>query len=679
MKKIKKRKSVFKNVCVGGGGFVSGVVFHPSVKGLVYLRTDMGGAYKRTAKSTEWTCITDMFGKEEAFFNGVLSIALVENDDAKIYMMCGKYTGSKFPDGRLYVSDDYGFSWKWFRLPFKTGSNEKGRGMGERLAVSPVNPDVLFAGSTYDGLWKSINAGKTWKKIQNFPSKDVNFLLFDRSPEKRLIVATADGNIYVSEDCGIKWSKVDDVPSGMAYRADVLKDGRIYFTFDDSKGPWGIKNGSVWEYDLNSKRWRQLNVKTDTGGFAGIAVFPDADKRLLVSTICRNGNDEIFFSKDGGKKFMPVLKNSKWESFAPYTKTMHPHWISDVKINPCDAGNVIWVTGYGIWETFDFFGKKITWHFNDNGIEETVPMQIISPPKIKTRLISVMGDIDGFVHVNLNKSPEKRHTPVKKTTLAIDYAGLNPDVLVKAYNSGLPFGAYSVNAAENWIDFKSRPAGATAGGVRSIAISADAKSIVWAATGAKVSYSHDYGNTWHISRGGVPAGYWIVSDKVSAGIFYVYDGKNGVLWKSEDHGMNFFVVNSGLPDGKEKPGNDGMIDYEINCVYNKKNDVWLAAGGDGLFYSDNGGKKFIKIKSVKEAYRIGFGKEKKSGIYPCIYVWAKTGNVTGFFTSPDFARNWLRINDDRHQYGWIHCITGDPEIYGRCYLSAEGRGIIYIK
>jgi photosystem II stability/assembly factor-like uncharacterized protein len=549
--------------------------------------------------------------------------------------------------------------------------------MGERLAVSPVNPAVLFAGSAYDGLWKSIDAGKTWKKIQNFPSKDVNFLLFDRSPEKRLITATADGNVYVSEDFGIKWSKADDVPSGMAYRADVSENGRIYFTFDDSKGPWGIKNGSVWEYDLNSKRWRELNLKTNAGGFAGIAVFPDNHEHLLVSTICRGGNDEIFFSKDGGKEFRPVLKNSKWKSFAPYTKTMHPHWISDVKINPYDAENVIWVTGYGIWETFDFSGKKITWHFNDRGIEETVPMQIISPPKVKSRLISAIGDIDGFVHVNLDESPVKRHTPVKKTTIAIDYSGLNPNVLVKAYNSGLPFGAYSVNSAKNWIDFKSCPSGAASGGVRSIAISADAKSIVWAAPGAKVSYSSDYGNTWHISRGGVPSGYRIVSDKVSGGTFYVYDGKKGILWKSEDHGMNFFVVNPGLPDGKAKPGNDGMIDYEINCVYNKKNDVWLAAGGDGLFYSDNGGKKFIKIKFVKEAYRIGFGKEKKSGIYPCIYVWAKIRNITGFFMSPDFAHKWLRINDGRHQYGWIHCITGDPEIYGRCYLSAEGRGIVY--
>jgi len=44
----------------------------------------------------------------------------------------------------------------------------------------------------------------------------------------------------------------------------------------------------------------------------------------------------------------------------------------------------------------------------------------------------------------------------------------------------------------------------------------------------------------------------------------------------------------------------------------------------------------------------------------------------------DAGLSWVRINDDKHQYGNIgEAITGDPRIYGRVYIGTNGRGIIY--
>ncbi|MGO4749076.1 twin-arginine translocation signal domain-containing protein, partial [Streptomyces sp. 2MCAF27] len=34
----------WRSVAMGGTGFVTGVLFHPSVRGLAYARTDIGGA-----------------------------------------------------------------------------------------------------------------------------------------------------------------------------------------------------------------------------------------------------------------------------------------------------------------------------------------------------------------------------------------------------------------------------------------------------------------------------------------------------------------------------------------------------------------------------------------------------------------------------------------------------------
>ena len=43
---------------IGGGGFIPGIVFNPSAKGVAYARADIGGAYRLNADDT-WTPLTD--------------------------------------------------------------------------------------------------------------------------------------------------------------------------------------------------------------------------------------------------------------------------------------------------------------------------------------------------------------------------------------------------------------------------------------------------------------------------------------------------------------------------------------------------------------------------------------------------------------------------------------------
>jgi len=47
------------------------------------------------------------------------------------------------------------------------------------------------------------------------------------------------------------------------------------------------------------------------------------------------------------------------------------------------------------------------------------------------------------------------------------------------------------------------------------------------------------------------------------------------------------------------------------------------------------------------------------------------------FRSDDAAHNWVRINDDDHQWGLVLLITGDPKQYGRVYVGTHGRGTLY--
>ena len=50
------------NVEIVDGGFIPDVIYNPTEEGLIYARTDMGGAYKYNKDTQRWECITDCFG-----------------------------------------------------------------------------------------------------------------------------------------------------------------------------------------------------------------------------------------------------------------------------------------------------------------------------------------------------------------------------------------------------------------------------------------------------------------------------------------------------------------------------------------------------------------------------------------------------------------------------------------
>jgi Secretion system C-terminal sorting domain len=684
----------WKSVIAGGGGFVPGIVYSQTVPGLIYARTDMGGAYRWDASAGRWTPLTDSMTRNNSDYMGILSIALDGSNSDRIYMETGKYTQSWAGNGALLSSTDRGNSWTINPLPMKVGGNEDGRGCGERLQVDPNADSILFMGtSSYSstspfqaGLWKSSDYGASWSSVSSFTPVSVNFVLFDPlsstpgNPTQRIFAAavnTTMQSLYESTDAGTTWNVVPGQPNGlMAIRA-AIADSLLYITFSNYQGPNGATTGSVWKYNINNGSWTNITPSTSgTGshGFSGISLFPKDPDYIIVSTLDQwSPRDEVYLSTNGGTSWTGRLLNSKLDhSYAPYTSTVNPHWLGCVAMDPFDSSKAMFGTGFGIWACDNLFASTPTWYFRDENLEETVPMQLISPPF--TNLLSAMGDYDGFRHDDLNASPIRgRFSPNKGTTLSIAFAGKVPSSIVKAYNSS-PYGAYSTDGGTTWKDFSRQPSGTTQGGQWAIAISADGNTIVWAPPGVSTpSYSTDNGKTWTSTSGGAPA-LPPIADRVNPNKFYIYNGTYyGQLWVSIDAGKTFSKALQNLPSVPSYQSQDG----NLTATPDQDGDLWLCCGDGGLYRSTNSGSSASKISSVQSAYLMGFGRSVIAGGYPAIYLWGKVDGALGIFRSIDTGSTWTRINTDAQQFGYLHQVTGDPRVYGRCYISAEGRGIFY--
>lgn len=685
---------LWRNVVIGGGGFVTGIVMHPHARGLIYARTDVGGAYRWDESLRHWIPITDSFA--DADFTGIESLAIDPSATNRVYLAAGIYESGK---AAIFRSDDQGRTWQHTEVPFKMGGNESGRFNGERLAVDPVDSKILFFGSRRDGLWRSPDYGLTWNKEENFPAiapenpvtsgrrrfgnRPVGIIcvLFDNATIYAA-VSTTGTNLFRSTDGGDHWSAVPNQPTGLCPNHVVLaSEGSLFLTYGKEPGPNTMTDGAVWKLDPNKSSWTDITpMKSPDGsqtfGYGAISVDANNPDDILTTTFAHwRPHDEIFRSTNGGLTWARLLENARWDySSAPYTQKRTPHWLGTIQIDPFDSNHVLFTTGYGIWSCTNLTdadsGRPTHWSFCDQGFEETVPLALISPP-IGPHLLSGLGDLDGFSHDDLGSSPADGDFPGPRfsNTEDLAFAGNHPAIIVRVGTGGkaTAHSAISSDSGMSWTLLDKDPVQSSGG---QVTLSADGRIIVWTPRRAAPSYTRDQGKTWTLCAG-LGNSIRVVADPVNAACFYAYDPQTGKVLVSTNGALNFLETAAVLP---AEPGWGGAT---ISTTPGAAGNLWLACRQTGLFHSTNGGASFANLGIVHNAYALGFGRAAAGKEFPALYLAGEIGGVQGVFRSDDTGETWVRINDAEHQYGWISHITGDPRIYGRVYLGTSGRGIIY--
>ena len=701
----------WKNVAIKGGGFVTGIVMSPVLAGLAFARTDVGGAYRFEPVARRWLPVTDWVGHDNSNLMGIESIAVDPVDPNRVYLAAGTYLTAG--NGSILSSTDMGQTWARNNIPAPMGGNVDGRSMGERLAIDPNLPSTLYFGSRTVGLWRSTDFAQTWSLLGNFPAMGVangdagpsagfglTFVVFDaRSgipgmPTPTIYVGvgvTSQPALYRSLDAGATWQAVPDQPSGMMPHHAVFDGcGNLYLTYNNGSGPSNVTVGEVWRHEIATGLSMKVTPPSGQGGFGGISADATHPGTLIVTTLDRWWPDgEIYRTTNGGSSWRALGAGAQRdEGGAVWLRNDTGAlptlgWMGDVEIDPFDPARALYITGQGIWSTYDLtaadIGAPTHWSFEDDGLEETVALDLVSPPA-GAPLLTAVGDIAGFRHDDLDRSPVagEFRNPVFGNTNSLDFAEGAPAIVARVGTNsaaGQSRGAYSTDGGATWIPFAAAFAASSSSG--SIAVSADGQIFLWAPQGGTPSYSTDQGATWKkcclgqssaISPDGgvsecqgLSSGAKVAADRVNPAKLYASD-RNGV-YVSTDGGANF-QRSGATASGRPRP------------VFGVEGDLWIATSA-GLLHSRDSGATFARVQPVAGATAVGFGMPAPGRTYPAVYVAGSVANTWGVYRSDDVGETWQRVDDIGHQFGYINCLVGDPRRYGRVYLGTGGRGIVY--
>ncbi|KAF9889037.1 hypothetical protein FE257_008014 [Aspergillus nanangensis] len=710
----------WKNVNTGGGGgFVPGIVFNPSAKGVAYARTDIGGAYRLNSDDT-WTALQDYVGNTNWNRWGVDALATDPVDTNRVYLAVGMYTNEWDPNnGAILRSTDKGDTWTETALPFKVGGNMPGRGMGERLVVDPNDNSVLYFGArNTQGLWKSSDYGATWAKVTSFTwtgtyfqdssstytSDPVGFawVTFDStsgtkgSPTPRIFagIANVGQSVFKSEDAGKTWSWISGEPMyGFLPHRGVLSPAEktLYISYGNGAGPYDGTNGTVHRYNISSGVWTDISptpMASTYYGYGGLSVDLQDPGTLVVASVNSWWPDaQIFRSVDSGATWSALWEWNGYPSinyYYNYDITNAP-WLQDntssdefpvrlgwmieaLAIDPFDSNHWLYGTGATIYGGHDLQSwdstHKVTVKSLAVGIEEMAVLGLIAPPG-GPALLSAVGDVGGFYHSSLTTAPAQAFdTPTYGSTNDIDYAGNKPSNIVRSGSSDTdPTVALSTDFGKTWsADYassSSTPAG-------KVALSADGDTVLLMTSSSGAMISKFQAAFSAVSS--LPTGAAIASDKANNTVFY--GGSAGSFYVSTNSGVAFQKTTS--------LGSSTAVNA-IRVHPSVAGDVW-ATTDTGLFHSTNYGSSFTKIAGGCTAgWSFGLGKASATGSYPVIFGFLTVDGATALFKTEDMGANWQTISDAKHGFGAAsaNVVNGDMSNYGRVFVGTNGRGIFY--
>lgn len=307
-----------RNIGPGGmSGRITSIDVVVSNPNIMYVGTASGGLWKSTSGGVTWNPIFN-----DQVTASVGSVAIQQSNPDVIWVGTGEGNPRNSLNGGygIFKSINGGKTWKSMGL--KNTRNI------HRVIIDPSNPNTVYVaaiGSPWGehperGIYKTVNGGKSWKKILYVnPKTGSADLVMDPKNPNKLIAAMWEhkrdpwffksggkgSGLYVSFDGGNNWSKKtkeDGLPEGDLGRIGLAiatnKTNVIYALVE-------AKKNALYKSEDGGFKWKMVNNKSDIGNrpfyYSDIAVDPQNENRVFSVFTYVN------VSQDGGKNFSQLM------------------------------------------------------------------------------------------------------------------------------------------------------------------------------------------------------------------------------------------------------------------------------------------------------------------------------------------------------------------------------------
>jgi photosystem II stability/assembly factor-like uncharacterized protein len=517
-------------------------------------------------------------------------------------------------------------------------------GMGDAwvraLAVDPKSPLTVYAGTTDDGVFKTTDGGQTWAPVNNgLPGTFLDALAID--PDRPRILYASPGtaeDVFKTTDGGQHWK-----PASRG-----LPHSHVHDLVVDPTAPqvlYAATDKGVFKTLDGGRRWRRRNSGLTVRGRAeavlSLAIDPQDPQVVLAGTF--NG---VFNSTDGG---------------ASWSRSGLLHRAGDqvlVLVASTAPGTFYAGTQLGVVRTTD---GGSTWQRINKGLGGRSMSTLVSDPTTALTLYagavgvqsSVVVEAGGvFKTADGGASWAESAGPSDLDVHALALDPTDPQILY----AGTPYGIFKTkDDGDSWAE---ADAGITDKLLTALSIDPSNPQVLYAGffSGGCTDFygdggvfkTTDGGETWTSLPGGGANIDAIAVDPTDSQVVYVASDApcgEGVVVKTTDGGSTWETVNKGL-------GNTFVNALAVDPITTQ---TLYAGTYDGLFKTTDGGKRWDHIAfGDKLVGQLVIDSSNHLQLFASV-----SGNNPGLYETTDGGTSWHRTGN---QAGPVALDPSDPSI-----------------